>query len=245
MARAAKLPVIVSATLAPTVALVVSVVIVTATTGVMAVPPAAPPVAWVVTVWLLVASSVRSLAVTCASWPTVASVFAVTTCTATDAPIPTFPPAVLSTAAGAGVALTLLSSADVAATTRSAPVASTSADASTPAVVDIEMTPTASEPATVRLEPSPTPDTDCAVNFAVVGMVASTVTELPRRSVLPTCAFVVTFARFTATATPRPEPVESTAWPSAVADDFAFDPAWIFWVPVVSTLAVPPPLPAT
>ena len=55
----------------------------------------------------------------------------------------------------------------------------------------------------------------------------------------------MTFARFTATATPRPEPVESTAWPSAVADDFAFDPAWIFWVPVVSTLAVPPPLPAT
>src|SRR5207244_7853320 len=116
--------------------------------------------------------SVRSLAVICASWPTVASVFAVTTCTATDAPIPTFPPAVLSTAAGAGVALTLLSSADVAATTRSAPVASTSADASTPAVVDIEMTPTEREPAKVRLETSTTTDDDCDVILEDVGVVA-------------------------------------------------------------------------
>src|SRR3954468_1112253 len=141
-------------------------------------------------------------------------------------------PGVESAGAFGGVALAVLSRAPVAANERSAPAAPTLVPESTPEVVFMVTTPTASEPAKVTFAELPAPETEAALKEPLRGVRASTVAAPPDRSASPRRAEVVIVARFTAMATPTPEPPAPTTLPSAFALDLAFEAAWIFLPPL-------------
>src|SRR4051812_10885626 len=162
---------------------------------------------------------------------------------ATDAPMPVAP-GVESAGAFAGVALAVLSRAPAAAKERSDPVAPTLVPESTPDVVFMVTTPTASEPAKVTFAELPAPETEAALKEPLRGVRASIVAAPPDRSASPRRAEGVIVARFTAMATPTPDPPAPPTLPSASALVWACEAAWIFLPPMVVIGGRPPPLPA-
>ena len=222
VALATTFPSTASVTPSPMEASVRKVVQEMATTGVTAVPPAAPPWAMVVTRRLLVASSVRSFAVTFAPSSMTARVLSSTTFTAIEAPMPVFAPVVASAAAPAAAELSM---ADVATNRRSVSGALTVFPLSTAAVVLTLTTPTDREPANPTFAAAPAPEVAFEAKTMVSGASAWTRTADPDNVALPSRALVVMEARFTAIATPTPDAVDSTGPPSASAEDFAFERA--------------------
>ena len=174
VAAAVTEPVTVSAGPASIVAPVLTFETEIATSGVMAVPPAAPFCAFVVIVSALVAVSVRSCALArAAPAPTSALVEPLPMSTATEAPTPAEEPDMV------GTACAVLSAVVLAATVTLAPPASTPAAVCTSAVVLDVARFSASAPATIALPPpsvaAPMPEVALADELAV-GASASTTT---------------------------------------------------------------------
>src|SRR2546428_4049801 len=242
VAFATRLPLIPSVTPTPTDASVLKFENVIATTGVTAVPPAAPPSAVVATLRVLVASSVTLRAVTLEPFPSCARVWSSTMCTATEAPMPVFAPVVASAAAPDEAEL---SSAELAANRRSVAGALTVFPESTDAEGFTPTTLTDNAPAKPTLDAAPAPEVADVPNVVVSGFSARTTTALAPSTVSPSLAVVATLARLTAMATPTPEAVESTGPPSASADECALDRAFTLCSPPVVVTWTAPAVPAT
>ena len=164
-------------------------------------PVEAPPSAVVVIVSVLVALIVRSWTpVRSASFAMPAVVVSLTTCTATEAPMPDALPSVACFA----FASALFSKFDVAFSVRF-PLTATGVGLSMTAVASATTMLTETEPATPMLLP-PAPEVELVENVDLSGAVTSRVTPVAVRLAFPaTYALVVMTATLTATATAIPE----------------------------------------
>ena len=239
VADALTAPVTVRAGPEPMVAPVVTFESETATSGVIPVPPAAPFWAIEVIVSVLCAVSVRSFAFARpAPAPRSACVVPLPMSSATEAPTPAFGPET------AGTADAVLSVVEAAFSSTFAPPASTTAAGCSSAEVALVATFTASAPATIGLLPpsevAPMPEVALAPELAVGARASTTRLGALTDAVPVTNALVPTLTTLTATATPVAAPAPLTGLPSAVADEWCFDPACTFWLELVVNV---PPLP--